>query len=81
MKSQLYLQFHLRKILIRELPKQWEVDDILCLSHKGDDNSLCIDRYSSEYEIDLASDMDEYEEIPTVDEDDNNVIDNAEDYN
>lgn len=48
-----------------------EVDDISsCLSHKGDDNS-------SEYEIDLASDMDEYEEIPTAD-DHNNVIDNAD---
>lgn len=58
-----------------------EVNDISsCLNHKGDDSSLCTDN-SSEYEIDLASDMDECEEIPTADEDDNNVIDNADDHN
>ncbi|XP_077262674.1 uncharacterized protein LOC143897709 [Temnothorax americanus] len=59
-----------------------EVDDISsCLSHdEGDDSLLCTDN-SSEYEIDLASDMEEYEEIPIADEDHNNVIDNAEDHN
>lgn len=58
-----------------------EVNDISSwLNHKGDDSSLCTDN-SSEYEIDLASDMDECEESPTADEDDNNVIDNADDHN
>lgn len=55
-----------------------EVDDILsCLSYTEDD-SLCSDNLS-EYEIDLVSDMDEYEGIPTAN--DNNVIDNANDHN
>lgn len=58
-----------------------EVDNMLsCLSYTEDDSSSYTDNLS-EYEIDLASDMDEYEEIPTADEDDNNVIDNTSDHN
>ena len=55
-----------------------EVDDTLSyLSYTEDDSSSCTDNL--EYEIDLASDMDEYEEIPTAGEDDNNVIDHNQD--
>lgn len=56
-----------------------EVDDTLSyLSYTENDSSSCTDNLL-EYEIDLASDMDEYEEIPTADEDDNNVIDHNQD--